>query len=199
MSEQNNDTIHFESMPSAWANIPQNEPNYKNLYEEMLEKCNPTKYMEPVYDANKVHEANLVYAVLKKNTQWANIKDWELPQEFVELRINAENKLGIQFSTKRLYVYLCKKVDPRQFSGENYHQIRLGQANRLYAELEQICDSWEKLLKIKERVDNFCLPIEEERMKIIAQEQKQERSFWTIILITLIFCAVMLLLVFITS
>lgn len=92
-----NDNIIWETMSSLTITP------YKTLYEELLDKCNPQKFMQP-YDKHKVDVAIDITDQLKQNqSRWHDIKDNELTGEFRQILTQAINELGIFVTAQRLF------------------------------------------------------------------------------------------------
>ncbi|MBQ7210454.1 MAG: hypothetical protein IJS05_06130 [Paludibacteraceae bacterium] len=101
-----NDNIIWETM-SSLTMTP-----YNTLYEELLDKCYPQKFMQP-YDKHKVDVAIDITDQLKHNQScWHDIKDNELTDEFRQILTQAINELGISINASRLYDYLKKSIEP---------------------------------------------------------------------------------------
>lgn len=119
------------------------EKNYKNLYAELLDKCHPDKFTnrEP-YDADLVTIAQDILTKLKQHKAAFNVPDDKIPNELHLLRKEAEQKLKIRCSTKRVFEKIKAKINPDKFS----HDFKiLPLANDLYP----------RLLKIKDDVDEL--------------------------------------------
>ena len=101
---------------------------YPNLYEELLDKCDPKNFMEP-YDQAKVEKSIRVYGDLQK----ADKKD---TNRLREIRDRAMQDLGITVSTDRLYKELIGYCDSRNFrkDGDFPTEVLLV-ANQFYAQV----------------------------------------------------------------
>ena len=101
---------------------------YPNLYEELLDKCDPKNFMEPYVQA-KVEKAIRVYGDLQK----ADKKD---TNRLREIRDRAMQDLGITVSTDRLYKELIGYCDSRNFrkDGDFPTEVLLV-ANQFYAQV----------------------------------------------------------------
>ena len=107
---------------------PAPSKTYPNLYEELLDKCDPKNFMEP-YDQAKVEKAIRVYGDLQK----ADKKD---TNRLREIRDRAMQDLGITVSTDRLYKELIGYCDSRNFrkDGDFPTEVLLV-ANQFYAQV----------------------------------------------------------------
>lgn len=156
----------------------QPEKDYRNLYDEMLEKCNPALFLEP-YNPEKLAVANEIYFTLKQYEQEYNVLDKDIPQELRLLRNKAALSLEISFTTKRLFEFLEKRLHPKQFVNENYHKELLELSNDVYNELLQHSNDIISLEKFHEsekcqlylnRRETFYKKIQEEK------EEKERRE-----------------------
>lgn len=158
---QNNENINWEIMdeeqPKSFFKNPiklqtprkQPEKDYRNLYDEMLEKCNPALFLEP-YNPEKLAVANDIYSILKQHEKEYNVLDKEMHQELRLLRNKAALSLEIVFSTKRLFKLLESQLHPKQFVNENYNKELLELSNEVYSELLQHSDDIISLEKFHE-------------------------------------------------
>ena len=101
------------------------------LYDELIEKCNPVKFMNP-YSAEKVEISNHIYSQLEANKN-------NLPV-LIELRNQAIKKLALSFSAKELYDRLCEIYNPKKYVGDNYDSKKLQVANKIYAKIQNLRD-----------------------------------------------------------
>lgn len=104
---------------------------YNTLYDELKERCDPAKYMEP-YNAEKVEISNNIFSQLDTNRN--NI------YELIKLRNYAIKKLGLTFSAKELYDKLSKIYNPNNFVGDKYNADKLHVANQIYAKIQRSSD-----------------------------------------------------------
>ena len=158
---QNNENINWEIMdtdqPKSFFRNPiklqtpikQPEKDYRNLYAEMLEKCNPASFLEP-YNPEKLTIANDIYSILKQHETEYNVLDSKMPEEMRLLRNKAATLLEISFTTKRLFRFLEKRLHPKQFVNENYNKELLELSNEVYSELLQHSDDIISLEKFHE-------------------------------------------------
>lgn len=157
----NNEHINWEIMdadqPKSFFRNPiklqtprkQPEKDYRNLYAEMLEKCNPASFLEP-YNPKKLTIANNIYSILKQHETEYNVLDSKMPEEMRLLRNKAATLLEISFTTKRLFEFLEKRLHPKQFVNENYNKDLLELSNDVYSELLQHSDDIISLEKFHE-------------------------------------------------
>lgn len=183
---QNNENINWEIMdsdqPKSFFRNPiklqtprkQPEKDYRNLYAEMLEKCNPASFLEP-YNPEKLTIANNIYSILKQHETEYNVLDSKMPEEMRLLRNKAATLLEISFTTKRLFEFLEKRLHPKQFVNENYNKDLLELSNDVYSELLQYSDdiiSLEKFHK-SEKCQLYLNKLKERKEK----EEKENASF----------------------
>lgn len=188
---QNNENINWEIMDadqqkSFFRNpiklqTPRKQPekDYRNLYAEMLEKCNPASFLEP-YNPEKLTIANNIYSILKQHEREYNVLDSKMPEEMRLLRNKAATLLEISFTTKRLFEFLEKRLHPKQFVNENYHKELLELSNDVYNELLQHSNDIISLEKFHEsekcqlylnRRETFYKKIQEKEEKERREEQ----------------------------
>lgn len=204
---QNNENINWEIMdddqPKSLFRNPiklhtssqKPEKDYRNLYHEMLEKCNPALFLEP-YNPKKLAVANSIYSILKQHEKEYNVLDKDMPQELRLLRNEAALSLEVSFTTKRLFKFLEKRVHPKQFVDANYNKELLDLSNEVYNELLQSSDdiiSVEKFYKSERcqiclnQIEAFYKKIQEE------EEKKQEEEDKMTIKILISFLVILLL------
>ena len=113
--------------------------DYSHLYEELVNKCNPSNYMNP-YDPKKVEISNSIYSQLKENQN--NIS------ELIKLRNRAIKELNIKFSAKELFEKLSLIFNPSNYIDENYDATKLYAANKIYAQIQDYKDNIIELERI---------------------------------------------------
>lgn len=128
---------------------------YESLYAELKIKCNPNKFMVP-YDKERVSQANELYRQLMETSP-------QNEETLRQLRSKAIKELGVCFSSKALFQFLCNTCHPRNFMSP-YNAEKVEIANKLYAQvlekaynieaLENIQRSAKQLLGIKEFRNN---------------------------------------------
>ena len=180
----------------------QPEKDYRNLYAEMLEKCNPASFLEPS-NPEKLTIANNIYSILKQHETEYNVLDSKMPEEMRLLRNKAATLLEISFTTKRLFEFLEKRLHPKQFVNENYNKDLLELSNDVYSELLQYSDdiiSLEKFhesekcqLYLKQRKELY-QKIQEEKDRI--QEEEDRKANKAMIVIFASFIVLLVLCVF---
>ena len=107
---------------------PAPSKTYPNLYEELLDKCDPKNFMVP-YDQARVDKAILIYGDLQK-------VDRNDDNRLREIRDRAMQDLGITVSTDSLYKELIGYCDSRNFrkNGDFPTEVLLV-ANQFYAQV----------------------------------------------------------------
>ena len=142
---------------AAAGNAPEmvDDTIYESLYAELKIKCNPNKFMVP-YDKERVSQANELYRQLMETSP-------QNEETLRQLRSKAIKELGVCFSSKALFQFLCNTCHPRNFMSP-YNAEKVEIANKLYAQvlekaynieaLENIQRSAKQLLGIKEFRNN---------------------------------------------
>ena len=184
---QNNENINWEIMdtdqPKSFFRNPiklqtpikQPEKDYRNLYAEMLEKCNPASFLEP-YNPEKLTIANDIYSILKQHETEYNVLDSKMPEEMRLLRNKAATLLEISFTTKRLFRFLEKRLHPKQFVDENYNKELLDLSNEIYSELLQCSNDIISLEKFHESEKCQLYLNRRETFYKKIQEKKEEKE-----------------------
>ena len=176
MIQQDNDYLIFEGIGKK--NMPlqkqavHKEPisgHYDSLFDELYEKCNPNRFMEP-YDKEKIDQANDIFSQLLKPSTKTNLI------KLKELRSKALNQLGIEFCTETLYKRLIEKCHPRNFSGEYYDAQRLTEANNLYDEILRNADNIEVLEECEIKAKGLITILVEREQKEQKEQIKQEKQ-----------------------
>ena len=150
--EVRNDEMHEQSQSAVL--VSPVEGNYIDLYEELLEKCDPTNFLNP-YDPEKAGKANIIYNELRS----ANRNDKDLMKHF---RTQAIEDLGVKFSTRKLYNRLTKICNPQNFTGESYNSQLFEKANNIYPLVLENADNiirleeiWQKAQELKTYYDTL--------------------------------------------
>ena len=142
---------------AAAGNAPEmvDDTIYESLYAELKIKCNPNKFMVP-YDKERVSQANELYRQLMETSP-------QNEETLRQLRSKAIKELGVCFSSKALFQFLCNTCHPRNFMSP-YNAEKVEIANKLYVQvlekaynieaLENIQRSAKQLLGIKEFRNN---------------------------------------------
>lgn len=131
------DNIQFEQMPDLDWSLGKNnesginEKEYDSLYDELLDKCNPSKFKLAGF--TKFNVANEIYARLQEMGTGISY-DFELRQ----LRNRAMDELGVRISTTKTFKRLQVFLDPDNFtSRQPYDKELVENAGRLYTQLQQ--------------------------------------------------------------
>lgn len=151
--------IRFESMPDFSYNSPTEEKEYNSLFDELEDKCNPDRFMNP-FIQERFDLANELYAELLKRVQRDD-------NSLKEIRDKAINGLGIHISTDRLYKYLLEYCDPKIYTAmKPYNKERVQEAGRLYAMIQDAKDDIYRLEAIEEKATSFIKKRKEELVQI---------------------------------
>ena len=152
---------------------------YDSLHEELLEKCNPKKFMSP-YNKEKVDIANRLYKLLLDTNGFSD-------KILIDIRNQAMQQLGIQISTKELYQKLLKYCNPENFM-DPYDFEAVQKANEYYALVEEYRNDvgeLERLNKVVMRDDalrSFYRKEEEEKKERIDAEKRYDAIINTILI-----------------
>lgn len=119
------------------------EIDYSFLYKDLLDKCNPSNYMNP-YDAKKVEISNSIYSQIEENKNNTT--------ELIKLRNRAIKELNIKFSSEVLFEKLTQVFNPSNFINENYDAVKLYAANKIYSQILKYKDNIVELERIA--IDN---------------------------------------------
>lgn len=111
---------------------------YDNLFEELKTKCHPKQFMEP-YDHEKVKVANELYASILEAS--------DNKEKQVVLRQEAIEKLGVVFSSRRIYDKLIALTNPANFM-DPYDAEKVAIANDYYQKVQQNSENILELEKI---------------------------------------------------
>ena len=167
MRKENN--IQFEAMPEFASsgkqqNAPIEEREYYSLFDELEEKCNPDRYMNP-FVQERFDLANELYAELLKR----GIRD---DKSLVDIRDKAMSGLGIHVSTHRLYKHLLEYCNPEIYTSmKPYDKERVSEAGRLYALIQKAKDDIHELEAIEKEANLF---IQKRRDELLKQEQERQ-------------------------
>lgn len=174
---------------------PAPSKTYPNLYEELLDKCDPKNFMEP-YDQAKVEKAIRVYGDLQK----ADKKD---TNRLREIRDRAMQDLGITVSTDRLYKELIGYCDSRNFrkDGDFPTEVLLV-ANQFYAQIRTNKNDIHALEKLASQMyadktlsrfyEEKKAKEEKEKEKKKRERLEQEKDETKALLIGLALCAIII-------
>ena len=140
--QKQEENIYFDTMPnfremfSAQVNTESSfdEKEYNTLYEELVEKCHPNKFIDgDNFDENLFEKANKLYAEI--------LKCKDLPEEnIIPLRNQAIELLGVCISTKKKYEYLDRFLNPKVYTdvvAEEYDVERVSEAAKWYTILQK--------------------------------------------------------------
>ena len=137
---------------------------YDSLYEELLDKCNPKKFMEP-YDKKKVDAANLIYkALLESKPSYGCYSN----QEIRNIKDQAVRELGISISNS-LYRKLINYCDPKRFM-EPYDFEAVQVANEFYALVEKNKDDIVELEGLRHEI------LQNEVLKSYRKEESEKKE-----------------------
>ena len=144
------------------------EKEYNTLYDELHDKCNPEKFMEP-YEKEKVDVANEIYAELVSRQGCSD-------ENIVDLRNKAIRELGIRISTHKLFAYLDKYLNPKVYMGkEPYDKERVSQANGYYSRMQTAKNDIIALEQIQQDAHEFIeKKIEEDKVLQTRLKQWEE-------------------------
>ena len=160
--------------------------DYDNLFEELKTKCHPKQFMEP-YDHEKVKVANELYArILKAKDDTKRLE---------ELRNEAMGKLGVKFSSKRLYEKLMRMTNPANFMNP-YDAEKVAIANDYYQKVQQNAGDVVKLEAIWKEVKEKIVflsddPIMSPRINTGDNESSKGESF--VYIVTLLVVAIIII------
>lgn len=156
------DNIQFEQMPDLdWGKVQKPKPvkeiekEYDSLYDELLDKCNPSKFKIELVGLERFNSANEIYAKLKSGG--SNIPEAVL----IALRNQAMSELQIHISTKKKFSYLKSFFDPEIYINRTpYDGQRVSEAGTWYDLLLKNADDILALEKLELDADEF---IQEEK------------------------------------
>ena len=151
------ENIQFDEMPDWGGMFPPQvkqrpiveEKEYSSLYEELVDKCNPAKFVQSSVFA----EANQLYSELV-NSQCHD------DNSLIELRNRAINELGVHISSKKKYEDLKKYFVVSQYTEmQPYDMERVAQAHKFFTQLEHDKDNVLAL----EMLENEAMPFINQR------------------------------------
>lgn len=179
MQEQEGN-IQFDTMPdfrgmfSTKVNPEStfDEKEYDTLYEELVEKCHPNKFIDGNnFDKKLFEKANKLYAEI--------LKCKDLPEkELIHLRNQAIEILGAHFSTKRKYEYLDSFLNPKVYTAvepEDYDSERVSEAANWYTILQKNRNDIRELEKLETDASAF-IDRRKSDLLIIEQREAAERE-----------------------
>ena len=167
-----------KSEPSFKAPI---EGSYPSLYDELIDKCNPARFMRP-YDPQKVDIANDIYSKLLNNKDKIDV--------LYSLRLQAIEDLGVKLSTEDLYYELLSVCNPENFVNESYSKSRLEQANKMYQAVLKNADDKIALENIKKQCKILYVIKEEKEneLRVRIEEEikaKKDEDYYTFLIIAI--------------
>lgn len=143
MEEQDN--IKFDQVTSLnWGSSGVKEERniekeYDSLYDELLDKCNPSEFK----GTQKFYIANEIFSKLSNN---GGISDDEL----LILRDKAIDELNVHISTTKKFNYLCQILDPDNYIKlKPYNKDLVANAGRIYDSIIQNKDDIRELERIE--------------------------------------------------
>lgn len=160
--EKEDDNIQFEQMPDLdWGKVQKPKPvkeiekEYDSLYDELLDKCNPSRFKIELVGFERFDSANKIYAQLKSGG--SNIPEAIL----IALRNQAMSELQIHISTKKKLSYLKSFFDPEIYINRTpYDGQRISEAGTWYDLLLKKADDIQALEKLELDANEF---IQEEK------------------------------------
>lgn len=118
----------------------------RSLYEKLLEKCNPKKYMIP-YDEGKVKESSQLYEKLLK-------VDKDNLDELKKISIVAEEKLGVSFVSKKKIKELKALVNPKKFIKKKNLDL-VPEVTKIYNKLQAKEITSKQLFEIQKEIQSI--------------------------------------------
>ena len=178
---QEDESIRFEPIQDFSSKgkqevTPVRDREYFSLFDELEEKCNPDRYMNP-FVQERFDLANELYAELQKRGKRDD-------NSLVDIRDKAMSGLGIHISTQRLYKYLLEYCHPNIYTAmKPYDKDRVQEAGRLYAKIQNAKDDIHDLESIEKEAEPFITlrksevewmqKVEEEKLEKIKEMQKE--------------------------
>ena len=161
------------------------EIDYSFLYKDLLDKCNPSNYMNP-YDAKKVEISNSIYSQIEENKNNTT--------ELIKLRNRAIKELNIKFSSEVLFEKLTQVFNPSNFINENYDAVKLYAANKIYA---QILDNRNDIIELErialENKVNISSTCNEKKNDTIIDNNEQSTNSENNTIVSIMFAALLFL------
>lgn len=175
MQEQE-ENIQFDNMPnfgemfSEKATDWDNEKEYDTLYDELSDKCRPDRFIGDSSDNKTFLLANQLYAELKSKQGCSD-------NELIEFRDRAMALLGISISTKKLYEWLERYLNPKLYTVmEPYDAERVAQAGEYYIRMRECKDDIHALEKIRSDASSFIAKkVAEETSKYEKQLEEEKK------------------------
>lgn len=206
MQEQE-ENIQFDNMPnfggmfSTKTNEWDEEKEYNSLYDELSDKCRPDRFIDDSSDNNKFLLSNQLFAELKSKQ---GCSDGEL----IELRDRAMALLGIKISTKKLYEWLDRYLNPKVYTAmKPYDAERVAQSGEYYFRMRECKNDIHALEKLRDdakcfidrRIDEekaqkaqYEKQMEEEKIAKMAKEEENSQTMFGILVIIVLVVAIMI-------
>lgn len=136
--EKDDDNIQFDQMPDLdwnWDKVQKPitvevEKEYNSLYDELLDKCNPSKFNIEAFGLEKFNMANEIFA------QLVSFSSKTPEKELITLRNQAIDELGVQISTKKKFNELKSFLNPEQYiNRQPYDKELVAKVGGLYNQL----------------------------------------------------------------
>lgn len=177
--EKEDDNIQFEQMPDLdwnWGKsqkpktVEPEEKEYDSLYDELIDKCNPSKFKIELVGLERFNSANEIYSQLKSGGNG-------IPETvLITLRNQAMIELDIRISTKKKYNYLKSVFDPERYINRTpYDGQRVSEAGAWYDLLLKNADDIQALEKLELEADEF---IQEEKRQQQNSLFDEEETFF---------------------
>lgn len=170
------DNIKWENIgwhpQDANMNFSLDEKTYNSLYEELIDKCNPTIFI----DTDRFYAANSIYAILKKMPQEYGFDEDDIPilptDVIVSIRNRAIRELDIHIQTRKKVAELMMFFDPQTYINmQPYDEERVRQAYDFNKKVQQHCDDILALEDIELSASDF---IAKRRDEIKEQKRKDD-------------------------
>jgi hypothetical protein len=145
------------------------EKIYNSLYDELIDKCCPDNFcLSASFDEERFDIANNIYTELLANPCISDI-------ELMKLRNEAIKRLGIQFSTRKLYNTLKEYFDPKIYTSiEPHNPERIRMASYFNAKILKARNNILLLEEIEKEATDF---IKERQIELEYELQlKKERE-----------------------
>lgn len=208
--QEKEENIQFDNMPnfgdmfSAKTSDWDDDKEYNSLYDELLDKCRPDKFIGDTSDNKKFLVANQLYAELK-------LKQGCIDNELIEFRDRAMGLLGIHISTKKQYEWLDKYLNPQVYTTiDPYDAERVALAGEYYMRMRECKDDIHALEKLRDDAATFIdrklteekaeYEKRQEEEKIAKQkEQEEKNNQFTAITFLVLFLAAVVIIIIATS
>ena len=177
---ENDDNITFETMPDFGGMFRSGatsktqvveEKEYEFLYDELLDKCNPSKFKIESVGLEKFNVANEIYAQLKSGGS-------DVPEGIlITLRNRAMDELGVYISTKKKFDHLKSIFDPEIYINRvPYNEQRVREAGKWYEQILKSANDIRALEVIESNAMDFIQDEERQkdeqsRAKMVAEEE----------------------------